>query len=47
MIHIGASAGIVMSLADGIDAEELLRKVDSAMYLAKATGRRCARMYGA
>lgn len=46
VIDIGASVGIVMSPADGVDAEELLRKADSAMYLAKAKGRGCARMYG-
>lgn len=45
-IQIGASVGIVMSSADATNAEELLRKADSAMYLAKATGRGCARIYG-
>lgn len=45
-IQIGASVGIVMSPADAVDAEELLRKADSAMYLAKASGRGCARIYG-
>ncbi|MBU1818102.1 MAG: diguanylate cyclase [Gammaproteobacteria bacterium] len=45
-VQVGASVGIVMSPADGADAEDLLRKADSAMYLAKATGRGCARLYG-
>lgn len=45
-VQVGASVGIVMSPADGADAEELLRKADSAMYLAKAMGRGCTRMYG-
>lgn len=45
-IQIGASVGIVMAPADAQDAEELLRKADSAMYLAKASGRGCARIYG-
>lgn len=45
-IQIGASVGIVMAPADAADAEELLRKADSAMYLAKASGRGCARIYG-
>ena len=45
-IQIGASVGIVMAPADAVDAEELLRKADSAMYLAKASGRGCARIYG-
>lgn len=45
-IQIGASVGIVMASADAADAEELLRKADSAMYLAKASGRGCARIYG-
>jgi len=45
-LRIGASIGIVLSPGDGTEAEELLRKADSAMYLAKATGRRCARIYG-
>ena len=33
--------------ADATNAEELLRKADSAMYLAKASGRGCVRIYGA
>lgn len=45
-IQIGASVGIVMASPDAMDAEELLRKADSAMYLAKASGRGCARIYG-
>ena len=45
-LQIGASVGIVLSPGDGTEAEELLRKADSAMYLAKATGRGCARIYG-
>ena len=45
-LQIGASVGIVLSPSDGAEAEELLRKADSAMYLAKATGRGCARIYG-
>ena len=45
-LQIGASIGIVLSPGDGTEAEELLRKADSAMYLAKATGRGCTRIYG-
>lgn len=47
LLQIGASVGIVMSSADASDAEEFLRKADSAMYLAKASGRGCVRIYGA
>lgn len=46
-VQIGASVGIAMCPEHGQDAEELLRKADSAMYQAKAMGRGCARMYGA
>lgn len=45
-VCIGASVGIVLSPGDDTAAEELLRKADSAMYLAKAMGRGCARVYG-
>ena len=45
-LQIGASIGIVLSPGDGTEAKELLRKADSAMYVAKATGRGCARIYG-
>ncbi len=37
--HLGASVGLVSSPADGLDAEELLRRADLAMYAAKREGR--------
>ena len=38
-VYIGASVGIALFPKDGTDAETLLRKADSAMYLAKEAGR--------
>ena len=37
-IDIGASIGIAMAPDDGIDADELLRKADMALYAAKTSG---------
>jgi diguanylate cyclase (GGDEF)-like protein len=37
-IDIGASIGIAMAPTDGIDADELLKKADMAMYAAKNSG---------
>ncbi len=37
-IDIGASIGIAMAPADGVDADELLKKADMALYAAKNSG---------
>ena len=37
-IDIGASIGIAMAPADGVDADELLKKADMALYVAKNGG---------
>ena len=38
-IEIGASVGIALAPHDGIDADELLKRADMALYAAKADGR--------
>jgi diguanylate cyclase (GGDEF)-like protein/PAS domain S-box-containing protein len=45
-IHIGASIGIAMAPTDAVQASELLRCADIALYQAKADGRRTWRFYG-
>ena len=37
-IDVGASIGIAMAPHDGIDADELIKKADMALYAAKSTG---------
>ncbi|HBI21610.1 MAG TPA: hypothetical protein DDY37_03335 [Legionella sp.] len=44
-IHITASIGIVLSPADGVRPDTLLRHADRAMYVAKNLGRNCFSFY--
>ena len=46
-IDIGASIGIAMSPADGVDADQLLKKADMALYAAKSGGRGSHRFFAA
>ncbi len=46
-LQVGASIGIAIYPAAGGDADTLLRHADAAMYAAKASGRDCARVFGA
>jgi diguanylate cyclase (GGDEF)-like protein/PAS domain S-box-containing protein len=47
LVSVGASIGISLYPADGIDGDELIRKADSAMYCAKESGRNLFRIYQA
>lgn len=40
-LHVGLSIGISVYPLDGVEAQELIHKADSAMYLAKARGGNC------
>ncbi len=44
-VHVGASIGISVFPDDGVDAGELVRNADAAMYLAKDQGRHTCRFY--
>ena len=44
-LHMSASIGIVVYPDDGNSVEDLLKKVDIAMYAAKKAGRNCWRFY--
>ncbi len=44
-ISIGASIGISLAPEDGLDADQLLRNADLALYRAKADGRGCVRFF--
>jgi diguanylate cyclase (GGDEF)-like protein/PAS domain S-box-containing protein len=44
-VFVSCSIGIAVWPTDGIDADELMKYADSAMYLAKRTGRRGYRFY--
>ena len=44
-VHVSASIGIVVFPGDGYSAEELMKKVDNAMYAAKKAGRNCWRFF--
>ena len=44
-IEIGASVGIALAPHDGIDADELLKRADMALYAAKADGRNAYRFF--
>jgi diguanylate cyclase (GGDEF)-like protein/PAS domain S-box-containing protein len=46
-VTIGASIGISMYPADGVDGNELIQNADSAMYSAKQSGRNLFRIYRA
>ena len=44
-LHLSASLGVALYPDDGVAAEELLKRADSAMYAAKRAGRNCWRFY--
>jgi diguanylate cyclase (GGDEF)-like protein len=44
-VEIGASIGIALAPSDGIDADELLKRADMALYAAKADGRGAFRFF--
>jgi len=44
-LHMSASIGVVVYPDDGDNAEDILKKADSAMYAAKGAGRNCWRFY--
>jgi diguanylate cyclase (GGDEF)-like protein len=44
-ISVGASVGVAMAPADGIDIARLMQCADLALYKAKADGRNCARFF--
>lgn len=44
-IVVGVSVGIALTPNDGLDADQLLRNADMALYRAKAAGRGCFRYY--
>nr|WP_237219839.1 EAL domain-containing protein [Sphingomonas arenae] len=44
-VHASASIGAARSLGEAIDATELMRRADVALYRAKAEGRHCARVF--
>ena len=44
-MHLSASLGVALYPDDGVAAEELLKRADSAMYAAKRAGRNCWRFY--
>lgn len=43
--HVGCSIGIAIALDDTRDADELVKKADTAMYLAKSSGKQQYRLY--
>ena len=44
-LRVGASIGIALYPAAGLDADALVRGADVAMYAAKASGRSCVRVF--
>ncbi len=44
-VSIGASIGVSLAPDDGLDADQLLRNADLALYRGKADGRGCVRFY--
>ena len=44
-VHVGVSVGVTLCPNDDVDAEQLLRKADLAMYHAKAEGRNTYRFF--
>jgi diguanylate cyclase (GGDEF)-like protein len=44
-LRVGASIGIALYPAAGLDADALVRSADVAMYAAKASGRDCVRVF--
>ena len=44
-IHLSASMGVAFYPEDGRNADEILKKADSAMYVAKNSGKDCWRFY--
>ena len=44
-LEVSASIGVTLHPQDGVDAEQLLRHADQAMYLAKQAGKNCYHMF--
>lgn len=44
-VSSGASIGVALAPADGVDSERLLRSADLALYAAKEAGRNCVRFF--
>lgn len=44
-LEVSASIGVTLYPQDGVDAEQLLRHADQAMYLAKQAGKNCYHMF--
>ncbi len=44
-LEVSASIGVTIYPQDGVDAEQLLRHADQAMYLAKQAGKNCYHMF--
>ena len=44
--RVGLTVGYALAPLDGVDAAELLRQADVAMYLGKQAGRHCLRRVG-
>jgi len=44
-VEVSASIGVTLYPQDGVDAEQLLRHADQAMYLAKQAGKNCYHMF--
>ena len=44
-LHVSASIGVTLYPRDGVDPDQLLRRADQAMYLAKQTGRNCYHLF--
>lgn len=47
MVHVGASIGIAISPADGVDPDDIFRKADIALYCAKVDERGTYRLFEA
>jgi predicted signal transduction protein with EAL and GGDEF domain len=45
LLHISASAGVMLCPLDGTSSEELIRNADQAMYAAKQAGRNQFRFF--
>jgi diguanylate cyclase (GGDEF)-like protein/PAS domain S-box-containing protein len=45
VLHLGASAGVAIAPADGVNVDELIANADLALYQAKSDGRRTCRFF--
>ncbi len=45
LVEVSASIGVTLYPQDGVDAEQLLRHADQAMYLAKQAGKNCYHLF--